>query len=190
MALVPETRRVSSQQYQEYAERAAALMSDGQADPMSVRLFFALLRVGNRLSKDFEVAIRQTADLSFAGYQLLFTLKAVGPVNPNHLARLSSVSTASMSSLLNTLERKGLLSRSADPEDGRRTIVDLTEAGDDLVSVLYLENMDREQAWSQALTQHEAETLAELLSKILTHKPRPYGTEPPSGAYWQDPASG
>jgi DNA-binding MarR family transcriptional regulator len=189
MALVPVTRKVTSQQYQEYAEKAATLMSDGRADAMSVRLFFALLRVGNRLSKDFEVAIRQTADLSFAGYQLLFTLKAVGPINPNHLARLSSVSTASMSSLLNTLERKGLLSRSADPEDGRRTIVNLTEAGDELVSALYLENMDREQAWSQSLTQSEAETLAELLRKILTHKPRPYGVEAPTRSYWKQDAA-
>lgn len=188
MMSVPETRRVTSEQYQEYAERAAALMSNGQADPMSVHLFFALLRVGNRLSKDFEVAIRQTTDLSFSGYQLLFSLKAVGPINPNHLARLASVSTASMSSLLNTLERKGMLSRSADPEDGRRTIVDLTEAGDELINELYRHNMDREQAWSQALTEDEAQTLAELLRKVLAHKPRPYGEEPSTQAYWKQPA--
>lgn len=185
MALVPERRRITSQQYQELAEQAALLMSDGQSDAMSVRLFFALFRVGNRLSKDFEVAIRQTSGLSFAGYQLLFTLKSVGSINPNLLARLAGVSTASMSSLLNTMERKGLVSRSADPEDGRRTIVDLTDSGDDLVSTLYLENMDREQAWSEALTRDEAEVLSELLRKILAHKPRAYGGEAPTGAYWQ-----
>lgn len=190
MALVPVNRRISSQEYQEFAERAAALMSHGRADPMSVGMFFALFRAGNRLSKDFEVAIRQTADLSFSGYQLLFTLKAVGPVNPNHLARLASVSTASMSSLLNTLERKQLLNRSADPDDGRRTIVDLTEQGDELVSVLYLKNMDREQAWSQALTEEEAATLSLLLRKLLTHKPRHYGEEPANRAYWKQDAAG
>lgn len=179
-------RRVSASQYQELAEQAAASMSDGQADAMSVRLFFKLLRVGNRLSKDFELPIRQTSGLSFSGYQLLFTLKAVGPIYPNQLARLASVSTASMSSLLNTLERKGMVRRAEDPEDGRRTIVELTEDGTGLVNVLYRQNMDREQAWSEALTREEAETLSSLLTKVLSHHPRPLGAAPAESGYWAD----
>ncbi|MDI3330157.1 MAG: MarR family transcriptional regulator [Micrococcus sp.] len=183
--LMPEQlRRIGPKEYEELAERAAAAMSDGQADALSVRLFFNLLRVGNRLSKDFEVAIRQSAGLSFAGYQLLFSLKSVGPINPNLLARIASVSTASMSSLLNTLERKELISREADPEDGRRTIVRLTEAGETLVESLYLQNMDREQAWSLALTHAEAVQLSELLAKLLMHRPRPYGEDPGTQAFW------
>lgn len=183
--VMPEKlHRVSPMEYQELAERAAAAMSDGQADPMSVRLFFNLLRVGNLLSKDFEVAIRQSAGLSFAGYQLLFSLQVVGPINPNRLARIASVSTASMSSLLNTLERKEMISREADPEDGRKTVVRLTTAGETMVKSLYLQNMDREQAWSAALTQGEAEQLSELLKKLLLHRPRPLGQDPGTRKFW------
>lgn len=183
--LMPEQlRRIGPKEYEELAERAAGAMSDGQADALSVRLFFNLLRVGNRLSKDFEVAIRQSAGLSFAGYQLLFSLKSVGSINPNLLARIASVSTASMSSLLNTLERKKLISREPDPEDGRKTIVRLTEAGETLVESLYLQNMDREQAWSVALTHAEAVQLSELLTKLLMHRPRPYGEDPDARAFW------
>lgn len=183
--LMPEQlRRVGPREYQELAERAAAAMSGNQADALSVRLFFNLLRVGNRLSKDFEVPIRESAGLSFAGYQLLFSLKAVGPINPNLLARIAGVSTASMSSLLNTLERKGFVSREADPEDGRKTIVRLTDEGESLVANLYLQNMDREQAWSTALTRSEAEQLSALVSKLLAHRPRPVGEDPVNRDYW------
>lgn len=179
--------KISPQQYQELAELTAHQVSDGRADGLSTTLFFKLLRMGNRLSKDFEVAIRQRADLSFAGYQLMFTLKAVGELTSNQLARLASVSTASMSSLLNTMERKGLVEREADTIDRRRTIICLTEQGQSMMESLYLGNMDRELAWSQGLTRDEAEILSDLVEKLLLHRPRPVGEAPENFEYWKPP---
>ena len=181
-----QLRRITPTEYQRLAERASSEMSGGQSDSMSVGLFFNLLRVGNRLAKDFEVAIRQMAGLSFAGYQLLFTLKATGPINPNLLARIASVSTASMSSLLSTIEKKGLITREADPVDGRKTIVHLTEDGESMVQKLYLQNMDRERAWSKGLTRLEAQQLAYLTTKLLMHRPRPVGEPSSDTDYWAD----
>src|SRR5699024_5482483 len=109
---------------------AALEMSNGQADLLSTRLFFRLLRLGNRLSKDFESAIRQKTKLSFPGFQLLFSLKAVGEVGSVQLTRIAGVSTASMTSLLHTLEGKGYVLRREDPDDARKKIVSLTEAGE------------------------------------------------------------
>lgn len=177
-------RKITSQRYQELAEEVSHQISDGRADELSTKLFFNLLRMGNRLSKDFEVAIRQRAGLSFAGYQLLFTLKAVGELHSNQLARLASVSTASMSSLLNTMERKELVLRVADPIDRRRTVIRLTDLGQSMIESLYLGNMDRELAWSKGLTRDEAETLSELVAKLLQHRPRPVGEEPENFEYW------
>lgn len=179
---------ITPDDYQALAERAAKRMSGGHADELSTKLFFSLLRMGNRLSKDFEVAIRRNASLSFAGYQLLYTLNAVGRMNSNQLARIAGVSTASMSSLLNTLERKGLVLRQDDPKDGRRTIVTLTENGEDLIFTLYRQNVDRELAWSQALPRQEAEQLWILIDKLLKHRPRPVGIPPTARQFWDDDA--
>lgn len=176
--------RISARRYQELAEQTSQELSDGKADVLSARLIFSLLRLGNKLSKDFEVAIRQRAGLSFAGYQLLYTLNAVGAVHSNQLARLASVSTASMSSLLNTMERKKLVKRTTDSDDRRRTVIELTTMGRSLIEELYLENMARELTWSKALTRNEAEEFSVLVEKMLRHRPDPVGKEPENYDYW------
>lgn len=179
--------RITPEDYQRLSEVAATEMSGGQADILTTRLFFRLLRFGNRLSKDFETAIRSKADLSFPGYQLLFSLKAVGPLGSNELARLSAVSTASMTSLLHTLERKGYVLREDDPDDARKKIISLTEAGESLVADLHVYGMDREIAWSQALTREEGQQLDELINKLLTHQPwSPEASETPDTPWKQD----
>ena len=76
-----------------------------------------------------------------------------------------------MTSLLHTLERKGYVLREDDPEDARKKIISLTDAGERLVAELHVVGMDREVAWSQALTKEEGEQLDELVSKLLAHQP-------------------
>lgn len=52
-----------------------------------------------------------------------------GPMTAAELARIEQISPQSIGVTLATLERKALISRSADPGDGRRIILSLTEAG-------------------------------------------------------------
>lgn len=167
-------RRISPSEYEQLAQQAATEMSGGTADPTVTSLIFNLMRISNRLVRDFEVAVYNTSGLSWAAYQLLYTLKSVGPMHPKSLARIAGVSTASISSLLNTMSKKDLVVRKPDPTDGRRQIVHLSDEGERLVHVLYLENHDREDAWSEALTSPEAEQMVALLQKMLLHRPRPH----------------
>ncbi|MDJ1370630.1 MarR family winged helix-turn-helix transcriptional regulator [Gulosibacter molinativorax] len=171
---VLNTRRITPGEYEELAKSAALEMSDGQADLVLTSLIFNLMRTSNRIVRDFEVAVYNTAELSWAAYQLLYTLKSVGPMHPKSLARIAGVSTASMSSLLNTMTKKNLVTRTPDPDDGRRQIVTLTEEGESILQVMYQENRDREEAWGEALTRDEAEQMVTLLQKMLLHRPRPH----------------
>ncbi|MDO5416738.1 MAG: MarR family transcriptional regulator [Lachnospiraceae bacterium] len=50
--------------------------------------------------------------------------------SPGELSEYSEVSTARMASTLKSLEKKGFVRRSADPEDGRKIIVRLTPMGE------------------------------------------------------------
>src|ERR1700722_18919518 len=52
-----------------------------------------------------------------------------GPSTCAALARLEQISAQSMSATLNSLESRGLLRRHADPGDGRKTILSLTDMG-------------------------------------------------------------
>lgn len=168
------SRRITAAEYEQLARAAADQMSGGTSDPVITSLIFNLMRISNRLVRDFEVAVYSTAGLSWSAYQLLYTLKSVGPMHPKSLARIAGVSSASMSSLLNTMSKKGLVLRRPDPNDGRRQIVELSDEGATLLQALYLENQDREAAWSEGLTSEEAQHMVALLQKLLQHRPRPH----------------
>ncbi|MFT4468554.1 MarR family winged helix-turn-helix transcriptional regulator [Arthrobacter sulfonylureivorans] len=167
------TQRVGPAEYEELAHKAATELYP-DVDFTAMSMCFNLIRVTNRILKDLEVSVHRPSGISFAGYQLLFSLKTVGQVHPNLLARLAGVSTASMSSLLNTLERYGLVTREPDPSDGRKAIVSLTDEGESVVAELCMNNNQREQEWVAGLTETEASILTELLKKLLLHRPQPH----------------
>lgn len=57
-----------------------------------------------------------------------------GPVTPGALADACHVTSARIARALKQLEAQGLIVRTEDPEDGRRTLVSLTEKGQDVVA--------------------------------------------------------
>jgi DNA-binding MarR family transcriptional regulator len=69
-------------------------------------------------------------ELSSAGRQALAVLDGAGePLSPTTIAERLIVTTASVTSLLDTLERRGLVARRPDLADRRRVLVELTAAG-------------------------------------------------------------
>ena len=56
-----------------------------------------------------------------------------GPATASALARLEQISPQSVGATLGALEAKGLVERRADPGDGRRAVLSVTEAGRSLL---------------------------------------------------------
>lgn len=162
--------RVRPQELERLAHRAA-LDAYPEVDFDAMAMAFNLMRAANRLTRDLEVSVNRPNGLSFAGYRLLFTIKAVDGEHPNELARLNSVSTGSMSSLLQTMDKYGLVVREADPTDGRRSVVRLSGKGEAVVADLCRANNLREQQWAEGLNSEERQTFTSLLRKLLLHHP-------------------
>jgi DNA-binding MarR family transcriptional regulator len=72
-------------------------------------------------------------ELSVAETSALSRLDRGGPATSSDLARLDKVSPQSMGATIATLERRGLVARSRDPEDGRRIVLSVTEQGRQVV---------------------------------------------------------
>jgi DNA-binding MarR family transcriptional regulator len=75
--------------------------------------------------------MRQTSpgDLTLPENAALARLNRTGPTTSSALAKLEQISPQSMGATLAGLEARGLVARHADPEDGRRVLLSLTEAG-------------------------------------------------------------
>ncbi len=68
-------------------------------------------------------------ELSLAESSALSRLERGGPATSSDLARLDRISPQSMGVTVAALLERGLISRSRDPEDGRRIVLSITEAG-------------------------------------------------------------
>jgi DNA-binding MarR family transcriptional regulator len=58
-----------------------------------------------------------------------------GPTTASALAKLEQISPQSMGATMGGLEARGLVERTADPHDGRRVVLSITEAGLDALRV-------------------------------------------------------
>ena len=82
-----------------------------------------LQRVARRIRNN-----RADGTMSDAKLGVLFRLE-VSPAAPGVLAERERVTPPSMNRTLNTLEQSGLVVRSPDPDDARKVIVTITDAG-------------------------------------------------------------
>jgi DNA-binding MarR family transcriptional regulator len=73
------------------------------------------------------------AELTFPEVAALARLERGGPATSAELARIEQISPQSMGATLAALEARGLVARSADPADGRRVVMSVTDAGLHLV---------------------------------------------------------
>jgi DNA-binding MarR family transcriptional regulator len=85
-------------------------------------------------------------ELTFPEVSALSRLDRGGPATSAALARLEQITPQSMGATLGGLEGRGLVERAADPRDGRRVILSITEAGTDVLR-------DRRNARVQQLAQ-------------------------------------
>jgi DNA-binding MarR family transcriptional regulator len=153
--------------------KSAVLEFAPDADLEMMELVFNIFRVTYRLQQDVETNVHRPSGLTWAAFRLLFTIRHAGPLTPLELAQLFSVSQASISSVINTLERYGLVSREPAPNDGRSILVTLTHQGDAVAAELFRRHNAREIEWGSALTKRERQTLVRLLEKLLAHRPEP-----------------
>ncbi len=80
-----------------------------------------LLRRLRQLKAEGELTVPESSALA--------RLDRAGPSTPSALARVEQISPQSMGATLGALEERGLIERRPDPDDGRRAVMSLTEAG-------------------------------------------------------------
>lgn len=157
----------------EARSRAQARELDPDADLAAMAVAFKLILASNHLLRRLESGVHRPAGISWGAFQLLWTIRAYGRLRPNHLSKLAAVSAATVTSVLNTLERDGLVVRRRASADRRVVTVNLTAKGDQLVKECFVRHHARERQWTDELSKANQVTLARLLRRVVEHHPEP-----------------
>lgn len=110
----------------------------------------------------------QDGELTGSALILLGSLHRGGAMSAVELARREGLQPQSLSRLLARLDQQGLIMRSVDPEDGRRHVIAITQAG----MAMLAEQIVRRRDWlaqrmGERLTEAERGTLLDAAALML-----------------------
>jgi len=141
------------------------IANETAADQVAAALSVALGRLFRRLRQ-----VKAGGSLTLPESSALARLDRGGPATSAELARREQISPQSMGATLQSLERQGLIDRVADPVDGRRQILTVSEAG---AGVLHSRRSQRTERLAQTLAGHfnadereQLQAVAPLLERL------------------------
>ncbi len=91
------------------------------------------LLVGLRLCIRRVKALQAGGDLTLPEQSAMSRLRLSGPATSTALAKLEQISPQSMGATLAGLEARGLVERTADPDDGRQVLLSISKEGEHLL---------------------------------------------------------
>ena len=104
-------------------------MRSTSVDPeLATRLRLALARSARRLRQESGTGLSPSLTAALA------TVEGHGPLTPSELAARERVSRPTITGIAFRLEEAGLVSRAADPADGRSALITITPAGRQLLA--------------------------------------------------------
>jgi DNA-binding MarR family transcriptional regulator len=143
-------------------------------DPTVMKLMEEMRLVAHALRLIGEDSLAKSG-LSYAQYGILFSLHAAEHIegrtelNPSEISEKRGTSRNTISSLINSLEKRELIERHLDEKDKRRFNISLTPAGRDLVKQNTKTHMKTVADCFTILTPDEQTQLSQLLNKLGHH---------------------
>lgn len=149
--------------------------------PSACEAFLHLLRTGDAVYAAEGEFLAQHG-ISQGRFTVLMLLNRCGgsePSTPAELAEEAGVARATMTGLVDTLEKDGLVVRESDVNDRRTVLVRLTEKARQFMESILPDYFERVSATMQSLTESERRQLVRLLQKIQhSIAPDPIAAEP------------
>jgi DNA-binding MarR family transcriptional regulator len=105
-------------------------------------------------------------DVSAAGGLVLALLRDGGPLSPSEIGERLIVTRATVTGVVDSLERRDLVRRRPNPADRRSVLVEITPAGLDVVQQVRTLIHGRERDWMRALSAAELDAYVEFLHRI------------------------
>jgi DNA-binding MarR family transcriptional regulator len=145
-----------------------ARTGDSPLDVSAMLVVQDVFRAADALRTRLESGTLQADGLSWSSFTMLFCLWVWGPQETHALATRMGVSRPTVTGVTDTLERRGLVERRANPGDARRRPVRLTPAGERAFEELYPRFNAQESVACAGLGDEQRAQLAALLRTLVT----------------------
>ena len=136
------------------------------AQRAALSAFVKLNRAANALRSRLVPPLGRDHDLTESQLGVLEALLHLGPMPQRVLCDKLLVSGSNLTTVVDNLERRGAVTRGADPADRRVNLIALTEKGRVLIERVFPEHANRIAALMGALSREEQATLGRLCRKL------------------------
>jgi DNA-binding MarR family transcriptional regulator len=139
------------------------------ADKLATESVVNLIRAASLVEAELNHHFRRHG-LTGPGFNVLLILEGAGrPLTPHELGERLLVTRGTVTGLLDTLERQGLVRRSPHPEDRRMLLVEPTGRALEVLAAISGELFPAQAQMLSVLSVREKQTLVRLLGKLQTH---------------------
>ena len=148
-------------------------------DPTAAEVVATLIRAGQSLSDELDRGMQASFGVPETVLQCLAVIDGAGrPLTPSEISERTFRSSATMTSLLDALEREGWARRIPNPDDRRSVLVEITDEGKALADRFLPGVRKVERVVVEDLTAAERSKLMATLAKILAATARVSAEDP------------
>jgi MarR family 2-MHQ and catechol resistance regulon transcriptional repressor len=140
-------------------------MADSGSKDSGVHLWLVLMKAHRALSRHAAKSI-EPSGLGVSDFAVLEVLLSKGPQKVNDIGRRVELTSGSITTAIDRLEKRGFVVRGLDDADRRSRIVRLTPAGRSHIGEVFAQHKAALEAVSSGLTKAERKTLIGLLKKL------------------------
>ena len=158
--MVPSHREGAFRVSRDYGER------NPTADPSATELVINVLLTAELLGRQLDLALRPFG-LTRGSHNVLQILGGASePLTPSEVSTRLTITSATVTGLLDTLEGRGLARRRPHPGDRRSLLVEITDDGRRLLDRLVPDLIEHEKRWAASLSASRREQLLRLLGAV------------------------
>lgn len=127
--------------------------------------------IANKLSGGASQAYLAAFDVGIETWRLLVLLAIEGPWSAQRICKVIGMDKASVSRVLKSMQKRGLVTIGLDEQDGRLRMATITEAGQQLHNQILGLALARETAFLAVLEPHEQALLTDFLKRLHDNLP-------------------
>lgn len=142
-------------------------LGDMDLDFEAMSVVSNLFRAANAVRNHLERSVLSRSDLTWTAFVVLWVTWIWEPIETRQIAAEGGFSKATLSGVMTTLEKRGLITRERDSSDGRLVIVSLTPSGRRLMKRLFPQFNEEERRVTMHLGSGEKKDAAHALREMI-----------------------